>query len=271
MPKENYKITIQLVGPEANEESIDMKDFADQIIAFYRTLIEIDKDISDQKTVEYRIVDITHTSPYSVTVDQIRINRDFDNRKKIKNSLPDYIKSIKSKKPLPEGWNPNVLEKIKTLIQPIGSKFSRVAVIVDEKTHEIDKTVIDNFNKIYLQEFVEHGEITGALELLNIHDPKETKCIIYSAVDPKKVNGIFRGDMFDELLKAFGKFVTVTGKLKYKSYSNHPYEIVIDELEVHPDEKEIPRLSSLYGAFPNATGDKSTDEFLDEIRDEWDE
>ena len=56
--------------------------------------------------------------------------------------------------------------------------------------------------------------------------------------------------------------------MKYKRYANYPYEIVVEEMDVFPDEGELPTIYDLQGMAPDATHGVSSEVFIANIRSE---
>ena len=48
------------------------------------------------------------------------------------------------------------------------------------------------------------------------------------------------------------------------------HKIKVQEMEVFPPASTLPSLRDLYGIAPNATGDMTTEQFVRQLRDEWD-
>jgi hypothetical protein len=62
------------------------------------------------------------------------------------------------------------------------------------------------------------------------------------------------------------RYVTVWGKIKYKTWDKFPYAIMADDIEVHDEPRTV--FGALKGIAPNATGDLSSTDYLNALRDE---
>jgi len=111
-----------------------------------------------------------------------------------------------------------------------------------------------------------YGSISGTIEAINLHD-RNRRFWIYPTIGPSRVIGKFRSRDRKLFASAIDKYVTVYGRLRYKTWDMHPYAIFADEIHVH-DTKSV-TLYDLKGMSPGATGDLSTQEYIDQIRDEW--
>lgn len=114
---------------------------------------------------------------------------------------------------------------------------------------------------------VTQGSISGMLELINIHASANT-FRIYPIVGPKKVDCHFNKDKLDKAISGINHYVDVSGSLRRKSKDKFPYAMDVIEIEIYPDERELPSIFDLRGIAPNATGDIKSEDFVRRIRDE---
>ena len=123
--------------------------------------------------------------------------------------------------------------------------------------------------RITLTPEFEFGAYTGMLEAINIHN--QNIFYIYPASHLPKLKCSFPENLRTEVIAAIGKYVTVLGEKKFKPSIGDaiPYEMHAREIEVHPDEDELPTLMALKGLAPDITEGKTSEVFIREIRDEW--
>ncbi|HQH81090.1 MAG TPA: hypothetical protein PK599_06840, partial [bacterium] len=69
-----------------------------------------------------------------------------------------------------------------------------------------------------------------------------------------------------EAIAAVGKYIEVRGELIYKSISQDPHKIAVEELIVLPSDNMLPSLRDLRGLIPNITGSLTSEEFVRKIR-----
>lgn len=115
---------------------------------------------------------------------------------------------------------------------------------------------------------LEVGSITGMLEAINLHNT--LRCNIYPIIGPKRVSCAFDDELKARVIEGLGRYVRVVGTMSYKQWSNYPHSINATEIEVLPHDADLPTLSDLRGLAPDATGEMSSEEFLDALRDgDW--
>jgi len=108
----------------------------------------------------------------------------------------------------------------------------------------------------------------GTLELLNINK-KNSLFNLYPVVGATKIICDFPSTLLQKAIAAIDHYVNVVGQYKYKSGQPHPYYVKVTDIEIYPDEKELPSLFDLRGIAPNASNNLSSEDFIREMRDEW--
>ena len=111
--------------------------------------------------------------------------------------------------------------------------------------------------------------IDGKLEQINIHNNANTFRIYPSLPGASSVNCKFPQELLEHVQGALGSFVSVSGECLYRPDSAFPYKIKIQEMHILPPTSELPSLSELRGIAPEATGGKSSEQFVRELRDSW--
>lgn len=113
------------------------------------------------------------------------------------------------------------------------------------------------------------SSMNGTLELLNINR-KNNLFNLYPVVGATKIICEFPSSLLQKAIAAINHYVNVVGLYKYKYGHPHPYYVKVTDIEVYPDEKELPSLFDLRGiASSNATNNLSSEDFIREMRDEW--
>ncbi|MDM8561129.1 hypothetical protein [Candidatus Parabeggiatoa sp. HSG14] len=110
--------------------------------------------------------------------------------------------------------------------------------------------------------------MNGTLELLNINK-NNNLFNLYPVIGCQKVICDFPTTLLQKAITAMGHYVNVVGQYKYKPGHPYPYYVNVAEIEIYPDENELPCLFDLQGIAPNASNGLSSEDFVREIRDEW--
>ncbi len=112
------------------------------------------------------------------------------------------------------------------------------------------------------------GTIEGILEALNIH-AGANRFTIFPVSAEQGITCIIPAKLHDKTLAAVRCKVAVTGELKYRPDSMLPFEVLVDDIQAFQPDKKLPSFNDLRGIAPDMTGDKSTEEYLAELRDAW--
>lgn len=81
----------------------------------------------------------------------------------------------------------------------------------------------------------------------------------------------FPADLAADAQKALGRYVSVSGRCFYRHDKLRPYKMDVRKMAVFPAGKSHPSFEDIRGIMPNLTGGKSSEDFVRELRDEWDE
>jgi transposase-like protein len=117
----------------------------------------------------------------------------------------------------------------------------------------------------------EYGSETGMLEKINVHDNQNVFTIYPTLRGVPKLRCIFPPRLRLEAVNAVARYVKVEGEMKFKSHlrDKHPYEMVVQQIEIYPPEEELPTLKSLRGIIQNTHSELSSEEEIRKIRHEW--
>lgn len=113
-----------------------------------------------------------------------------------------------------------------------------------------------------------YGTVEGILEALNLHAGANRFTIFPVSVE-RGITCYIPESLHDTAIRAVRHKVAVTGKLKFRPRDMLPSEVDVEDMTTFPPDSELPTFADLRGMAPQMTGDKSTEEYLAEIRDAW--
>jgi hypothetical protein len=143
------------------------------------------------------------------------------------------------------------LESYRDLTGPLQKHISDVSISIGNRTINIDSKFKQKVDKIIGPDQKSFGSVSGKLEALNLH--RTNQFSIYPSAGATKVTGSFPVEKRETVKAGIDRFVTVHGILRYKMWSPFPHAIDADDIDVHPQESDLPRLSDLKGIAPNLT------------------
>jgi hypothetical protein len=119
-----------------------------------------------------------------------------------------------------------------------------------------------------LNDEVIESAINGTLELLIINK-KNNLFNLYPVVGAQNILCDFPKTLLQKAIAAIGHYANVVGQYHYKYEHPYPYYVKVTDIEIYPDENQLPNLFDLRGIAPNATNGLSSEDFVREMRDEW--
>jgi hypothetical protein len=114
-------------------------------------------------------------------------------------------------------------------------------------------------------QFKVFGSVTGTLESLTVHAKREAS--LYNDFDKRRVVVSFAEADYQRVHAALRKRVEIVGLLQEDS-AGRPLRIRLHDMEVLPQDEDLPTLSSLVASMPNLTGGLDPAEYLERNRGE---
>lgn len=272
----NRRITIQIKGDPSDNDGLRFYDFISQLEAIRNSLSRLETEIAEPGStpIQYKVVDLTHQSPATVVLEVVPPRKGRDVTALVADRFIERIKYIKSGV-LPTNIDSDMLEPFRRIGPPIlrpqkkepaKRHLSLVSIATESDRVDVTESLEPEIEKIVGPDEFEYGTISGDLELINIHADVNT-FRIYPVVGPKKVDCHFKKDNLQKAISGIGRYVEVRGELRYKQRDKFPYAVNATEIEVFPEEQDLPSILDLRGIAPKATGDLTSEEFVRRLRD----
>ncbi len=268
---ENKRITIQLKGDPSEDEHLRLHDFISQLDAIRSALSHLENRMSEPNTpsIQYRVVDLRHQSPATIVLEAIPPTKGRDVSSLVVGTFVNGVKSIKRGR-VPENFDYDMLQAFKRIGAPFDRRTHRhrfeVSITADSETVEVDRTLEPEIEKIVGPDEVMLGSVSGTLEVINIH-AGANMFRIYPVIGPKKVECHFKQEHLQKAIGGLTHYVTVRGELRYKRKEKFPYAINASDIDLHPEDDQLPCLIDLKGISPHATGNLPSEEFVRKVRD----
>jgi hypothetical protein len=263
-------ITIQLHGPSSERGELRLDDFLDELQRVKAALRETERLVSGRApSLYFRIKKLQKNSPASVTLEAASDAQDERAEPQfasyVVRSLSTNLRLISHKKRLPKKIDVPVLETYRELVAPSEKRQIDVQIQVGNHSVLINRKFRDILDEAIGEDEFSYGSLSGTIEAINLHDKR--RFWLYPTVGPARVIGKFRNKDRKRFAAAVDKYVTVFGRLRYKTWDMYPYAIFADDIQIHDD--KAPTLYDMKGMSPDATGTLTTQEYIDHIRDEW--
>lgn len=267
------RVKIELVGAPEDGGHVRLSELIAQLEAVKGALTQSERLVhgSEASTVYYRVVELHHSSPATIVLEAAALppppkasrTRQPDYSGKTVQKFFDVLEQI-DKRTTPEEVDLRALEAFRNLTGVLDKHVSTISIENAKTVVRIDsdfKGAVDQF--IGPDELAE-GSILGTLEKVNLHNT--TTFHIYPTIGPSQVACDFPAALRPEVVKALDKYVRVSGTLRYKKREPYPHAINVTDIGIQPPENKLPTLSDLRGLAPDATGDKTTEDFIYSVR-----
>lgn len=150
------------------------------------------------------------------------------------------------------------------LTRPIEKNKVSVTVRTADQSVTINQEFREAIRAVIGEDEISYGSLSGRIEGMTTHSRNSFH--LYPRIGPPRIMGFFRNKNRARFAAGMDQYVTVWGQVKYKTWDKFPYEILADDIEVHG--VEAPSVLAMKGVAPNATGNLTVQEFLDDLRDE---
>jgi hypothetical protein len=241
------RFTIQIRGSSVDDEDVRLSDLIAQLQSVREVLTQIDRQYSNSRkpTVYYKVVDLKHSSPSAVTLEAVAVENSVDRSTAVVRGFISGLKKIKSgQRPadadylLLEGYRKMASVKNIQGLQIIGNEVDGTVDV----TPEIETQIA----RILWPEEIGYGSVSGMLEALNLHNDANL-FTIYPSVGPSRITCKLPRNLLQAAILGVNRHVLVSGEAHYKSSEKYPHFIAAEQIEVYPDESDLPRLSELRG------------------------
>jgi hypothetical protein len=263
------RITLRLRGLDEDNGDVRLNDFVQQLDILKKALSETQKIISEKPIAYFKVVELRQNSPAQVVLEAVPKT---EGELQTEELVDKFLASIDEidRGVYPQGFTHDTFSAYRDLTSLRDKK--KLTEIFISRNGDAPYTLGNfsgNIEKIMGADEFEIGTYTGMLDAINIHN--QNIFYIYPTTHLPKLKCFFGKELKNEAVSAIGKYVTVCGvkKIKANIGDGLPYEMHANEIEIHPEESELPKLEDLKGMDPNITGDLSSEEFVRGLRNEW--
>jgi hypothetical protein len=267
------RLTIQLIGSDADGNDVRFSELITQLEAIKAALKETESCIHDgsiERPLDYRVVDLKHSSPATFVLEPILDNRTAGYTNRVLKGFTTELRRIREQRRLIAQPEMSRLAAYRGIGRRPKSHIREVRIALQEghatREAKIDQKFKENLKDILGPDIIANGAVSGKLEYLNLHNVRKFR--LYPNVGPKRINGTFREDKRAAVRSGMDQYVTVFGKLKYKTWDDFPYEVQAEDIQVHEPDEKLPTFNDLKGIAPGMTGDLNSAEWVRRIRDE---
>lgn len=266
---EEYRITIALCGPEDEGRHVRLNDFIAELGRFDDIAKQAEEVVSGKpgRSIYYKIVDLKHSSPASVTLEACTKKPQQDIRIATLTELTSTMRKLKSGDEIKGDKRFYLVESIKNFSDPIGRNITRLNISWGENKINIDKEFKARAALYVAPEESCESSFRGMLDAINIHGPDKVFWL-YPEIGPNKIQCFFPEELFETAKMSLGKRVEIIGLFRYKVNAPYPHAADVKELNALTPENELPSFKDLLGIDPDITKGLSSEDYIREMRGE---
>lgn len=270
-PHEDKTLRLHMEGFDSFNGDVSLGTFIEKLNALKDALTEADKLVSggEQKKKEFLVAELRHSSPAMVGLSEFEIdNSNSDNS--VQKFFVDFLQRVYKREKIAAEKYAKLIGKLKSLANGADSKYQALwidgvgfpTVVFDKEMREALDLALPCIKKSV-------GIIRGTVRKYSSINKNQKYLRLVLPANGREVKCIFKEELLSQAAAAVEKNVTIEGNLSYYGDTFWPFEVKVKSIIVHEDDSELPKLSDLYGAAPDATGDLSADDYIRKIRDEW--
>ena len=262
------RIELIMEGLAEDDGRVRLNAFMSQLQKFASALTRLDRETNDGAVANvFQIAELSYSSPLRVVLEPKPIAPMRATGHLVIARLKHVSEAIISGDDL-STFDADLLEDIKGLAAPVGKTVKNATVVFNGTAIDLTPRIANQLENALTVEDECEGSLEGDLDQINIHEGANV-FHIYPQIGPKRVTCHFSSRLFDDAVAAVGRRVEVFGTLKFRLRAPYPHQISVGGLEVLEREEDLPDWEDLRGRAPDATGDKSSERFIRELRDAW--
>lgn len=272
MAHNDRTITVELSDSFSPADDLRLDDFLEQMRTLKAALRETERLVSGTReaSLYFRIKHIQKNSPPVITLEAVSDTLDERSRptyaNRVVRQLTANLRIISNKGKLPGRMDYLALESYRVLTATAEKHRLNVRISAGNNSVLINSKLRETIDRIAGKDEYSVGSVSGKIEAINLHN-RTRKFYIFPIIGPSRVLGTFKSRDRAKFASAVDKYVTVFGILRYKQWDRFPYAIKAELIEIH--DPAIGTLDGLRGLNVRATGDLTSQEFVDRLRDEW--
>lgn len=263
----DYRITMRLEGMESEGGHVRFADFLSWLQLQRKTLDAFDKLTAGEATTYFRVVDLSHSSPTTVTAEAVAIDPERDNRARLIGRYLGDLEQIR-RGTVPIDLGANLLKDLRDLAKPVGRRIRSIALRGGERSVTIDDSIVASIDRVLEEVDISVGSIEGMMERYNAHRGANI-FHIYPEFGLAKVACNFPEDLKKRAAGLVLRYVEVTGRMKFLRGADFAHEIEVEHIAAIDDEEEAPSFDSIRGIADGLN--IPSEEVIRSERDAWED
>lgn len=176
------------------------------------------------------------------------------------------LKILQKEERTPPYFSDESLKKVRSIANRLDSDGADSLEITGNKKSnvvEFSKKMQETTAKLIGHSYKSYGAIEGTLEMISIH--RYPRFNIYHNLLMRAVACTMPEGLMEKVKGSLGRRVVASGIVSYNA-KDEPIGVKLEDLEIIPEEHELPSIEAFIGSDPSFTGDMTTGDYIRSIR-----
>lgn len=156
------------------------------------------------------------------------------------------------------------LRQLGNLLKKNGATGLRVIKHDDDREARLTPQVAQNAAQALVPRYSAYGSVVGRLDVINVH--RGQQCTIYDEIHRRPIRGTFASELIDIVKEALSQRVLATGIIR-RNAATQLVSIDVEQVEILPDDTNLPTVSELVGSDPDFTRGLPSDVWVRKARE----
>ncbi len=265
----SHRIKLIIEGLDIDDGHVRLEVFASELQKLHTALGRADAHVSNGKRCSFfAVVGLSHSSPATIELEaRVASNAMHDCRTSALSLLAGAIEAVQRGE-FNENSDFELLNDIKELASPVGETLKAARILIHDKQYPLTATLANAVKAVQAEQEECITTVEGMLERVNVHDEANV-FTIFPDVGPSRIKCRLPEYLTEKGIGAIRRRVAVSGVAKFRKFTPFPHEIEATQIEVYGVDAQLPGWYDLLGLAPDATDDLTSEDFVRQVRDEW--
>lgn len=255
-------LKVRLVGNDEDDGIVRFDDFRNFCDNLAKCLRKSESLVSTKPaSIGYRLASL-ETASASVTLEALPPMNGRDYRDEVLSLFRDTVSNLEGGMPVDPRVDRDALEAFRDLVTPLHRSTKEVWIENSRLTAHFEASI----QRILGASIASEGAVSGILEGINVHN--RTEFVLYPPIPGNRIRCSFPEELFDAVIHAIRRNVTVWGTLYHDKDKAFPHMVQVKRMETHPRDTDLPTLESLKGLAPGCTGGIESVAYVRSMRDD---
>ena len=252
------------VSVEGKTPDLLAQPFLDAMNRSLEILRDLDADIAMRRspTLRWAIEHMHIGSPAVMILRAIPPANGKDVSQDVANRYVDGLALLEQGEQLPASFSEDALNAAKRLADLTRGNECTVIIRTGRRSVQVSQRISVNVDEMVKRSYVSDGSVEGVLEMATLHE--HTYFRVYDAIQGWGVPCYFRQDIVDEVRNAFGRRVSITGRLRSDRLGK-PESMQVSSIQMLGIEP-LPTVGDVRGIAKGMTGGLKAEEYLRSVR-----